>query len=180
MSDDTTPSSPSASPVPASIPIAGDCGYYYREWACREGGYLWDADGDGYDPSDVTHACPSCNTRQYLIDGVDQAQNLNSFNGMYASGAEQFRHRMEMAIAANPRGAAAILEEIGPVVCTDWLDPEAPHFDYTVDVIENAQAIETRSAKTEGLGPKDESAVGNADASNPTPDEIERVVGRGL
>jgi len=32
-----------------------------------------------------------------------------------------------------------------------------------------AQAIETQRAKTEGLGPKDESAVGAADAPDSSP-----------
>lgn len=114
------------------------CTYTDGAWECREGGYLWDADGDGYDPADCSYPCPACNTREYLVDAVEAAQCLTGFNGISTSGAETFRHRVEKALAVSPEIASAVLREIGPVACCDWDNPNAPDWNRTVTVIENA------------------------------------------
>lgn len=112
------------------------CDYANMEWACR-GEYLWDTDGDGYDPHDASYPCPKCNTREYLETGVENAMCLSSYQWVETSGAEQWRARVEIAMAANPTTAAAALADIGPVECLDWIDPEAPDWNRTVTVIEN-------------------------------------------
>lgn len=59
-------------------------GASYPDSYCVDG-YLHDADGDGYDPSDATHPCPRCNTREYLADA--RSESLGTETLSWGTGA---------------------------------------------------------------------------------------------
>jgi hypothetical protein len=83
---------PAGGPWAAEI---GECGYARAEWACREGGYLWDADSDGYDLSDCSYPCPRCNTREFLDSAAEGADGWQMYQNVYQSGAEKWRIAVE-------------------------------------------------------------------------------------
>lgn len=118
--------------------MTATCSYMNGTWECREGGYLWDADADGYDPYDESYPCPACNTEEYLRGKSEHASGWSSYQWIYTSGAEHWRNAVEIATEANPEEARRVLAEIGPLACDDWADPDAPHVDQMVVVIENA------------------------------------------
>lgn len=81
-------------------------------------GYLHDADGDGYIPSDTTHPCPRCNTREYLevrkehCDGTE-LQGWGTGAGMtYRTGAEMWETSKAWARQENPTDAETIITEL--------------------------------------------------------------------
>jgi hypothetical protein len=96
-------------------PLALACRYQHGTWECRGDGYLWDADSDGYGPHDVSHACPGCNTRQFLLDKKKSAESISDGENIFWSftGETLWLGAIDHAVAANPEATDAALAEIG-------------------------------------------------------------------
>ena len=62
------------------------CEFQNGTYECRGDGYIWDADHEGYDPEDLSWACPNCNTEQYLLNAKDEAESTSSFSSGHSSG----------------------------------------------------------------------------------------------
>ena len=105
------------------------CTYHHRgtTMECRGDGFLWDADDDGYDPSDKSCPCPQCNTKQYLESAKEQAEECSDghVNGRSFTGESIWKGAVAVAEAANPTEAAAALMEIG-IVSALVPDPSKP------------------------------------------------------
>jgi len=112
------------------------CPYVNGFWKCRGDGYLWDADSDGWVESDTSYPCPQCNTEEYLRGHLDHARGWSSYQWIYTSGAEHWQTASAVAIEANRDVAIRVLNEIGPVECDHWRDPERPSADDMVKIIE--------------------------------------------
>ena len=101
------------------------CGYEVGDWACRKGGYLWYAgDGEGYDPTDCTHICPHCRTKDYLESAKEDAESCSSFtnNSFSGTGLDIWISSEKSALEANVVAARKALAEIGPVLALDGDD----------------------------------------------------------
>lgn len=94
------------------------CDYWNgTTWECREGGYLWDADNDGYDPDDDCYPCPKCNTEEYLADAKEFAESTvnGSNNAYFYTGESTWIESVKIAEKWNPEGTKAALAKIGTV-----------------------------------------------------------------
>ncbi len=98
------------------------CNYAPGDWECREGGYLWYAgDGEGYDPDDCTHICPSCRTADYLQAAKEDAESCSRYsdNGSCGTGLDIWTNSERTALEANRKMAVKALKKIGPVAALD-------------------------------------------------------------
>jgi hypothetical protein len=98
------------------------CNYAPGDWECRAGGYLWYAgDGEGYDPTDCTHICPSCRTADYLQAAKEDAESCSSFtnNGYGGTGLDLWKISERTALEANRPAALKALAKLGPVAALD-------------------------------------------------------------
>jgi hypothetical protein len=98
------------------------CNFQNGTWECRGDGYLWDADNDGYDPEDHSHACPKCNTLEYLKDAKSEGESTsymaNNFTLFaadkgYLSGVDIWEGAVAVALEENADAANAALKTIG-------------------------------------------------------------------
>jgi hypothetical protein len=92
-------------------------GASYPDSYCVDG-YLHDADGDGYIPSDKSEPCPRCNTRQFLEGRKDEAdgtvsQSWGTGGGMVTiTGEEIWERSKRWARQENPEQAEALIAEL--------------------------------------------------------------------
>lgn len=94
------------------------CGYQNSDWECREGGYLWDAGtGEGWDPDDLTHICPNCQTFDYLEAAKEEAESCSSWSdcGRHGTGLDIWVAAERRALVVNEKEARAALLELGAV-----------------------------------------------------------------
>lgn len=93
------------------------CTYQYGTWECRGDGYLWDADDDGYDPTEKDHPCPGCNTLEYLQKAKEEAETTCSYSNGYSSGTGEtiWQGSVRVATEENPDGIDEVLRAIGEV-----------------------------------------------------------------
>lgn len=94
------------------------CQFEIDDWQCREGGFLWDAGtGEGWDPEDVTHICPQCRTRDYLLDAKEDAESCSLWSdcGTTGTGLDIWVSSERTALHANKTEALKVLAEIGVV-----------------------------------------------------------------
>lgn len=96
---------------------------------CFGDGHLWDADDDGVDPNEARTPCPACNTKEYLLECKETAEEISSFwrSGMAEAGTGEtfWLNAVRTAEAANKDEAAKALVEIG-IVCPISPDPNNP------------------------------------------------------
>jgi hypothetical protein len=89
----------------------------YPDAFCVDG-YLHDADHDGYDPSDVTHPCPRCNTAEYLKSRAEDAESVEYQSiqlGPYfdeVTGLDIWHRAKAWALQENAEVAAPLIAEI--------------------------------------------------------------------
>lgn len=93
------------------------CTYQNGTYECRGDGYLWDADSDGYDPSECDHACPRCNTREFLERAKEDAESCSysSSNTHACTGAGIWRRAVAVAQEENAVATQATLASLGVV-----------------------------------------------------------------
>lgn len=93
------------------------CDFQSGTIECRGDGYLWDADNDGYDPDDMSEACPKCNTEQYLINAKEDAETTSAYSNLYESGTGVtiWESAVSVATQCNEQAAKAALTSIGTV-----------------------------------------------------------------
>lgn len=93
------------------------CTYQRFTWECRGDGFLWDADCDGFDPSEQDNPCPSCNTLEYLQRAKEDAETTSSWSDGYSSGTGEtiWLGSVRVATEENPDGIAEVLRAIGEV-----------------------------------------------------------------
>jgi hypothetical protein len=93
------------------------CAYQHGTMECREGGFLWDADHDGWDADDEDHPCPACNTRKFLLASKETAESVSSgsFNTCSYTGESIWLNAVRLAEELNPEAARIALAEIGSV-----------------------------------------------------------------
>jgi hypothetical protein len=92
------------------------CNYWHGGTIeCRDDGYMWDADSDGFDPEDKSMPCPACNTRAWLLEAKETAEScssMSSWNGTL-SGEQVWLNAVHIAVSANGNAAPRILRQIG-------------------------------------------------------------------
>lgn len=97
------------------------CGYQCGTWECRGDGFLWDADCDGYDPNEMDHPCPECNTREFLAHAKEYAETTVEASSGYGAnysrwtGADWWRLHVEAARKINPEATRDAERELCPV-----------------------------------------------------------------
>lgn len=93
------------------------CDFQFGTYECRGDGYLWDADTDGYDPSDFSDPCPQCNTDDFLSAAQDEAQSTSFYSSMNGSGSGvDIWHNAVLSVQKwNPEGLSGSLRKIGRV-----------------------------------------------------------------
>ena len=86
-------------------------------WECRDDGYLWDADSDGYDPDEKNSPCPQCNTREFLLNAKEEAETVSDGynNWLSFTGESIWLDAVRRAEKVNPDVAKQALVEIGVV-----------------------------------------------------------------
>ena len=93
-------------------------GASYPDSTC-ENGWLYDLDGDGFDPEDIDHPCPQCNTREFLRRAFADAESIEGWgysNGaVYVSGSGRtlWENGCAWARKFNPTEAGTIIAELG-------------------------------------------------------------------
>lgn len=94
-----------------------NCTFQRGTWECRGDGYLWDADGDGWDPEDTSDPCPCCNTQEYLEQAKAAAETTSFWLDcdVAGTGEDIWVDRLRWATEANPEVTQRILKELGPV-----------------------------------------------------------------
>ncbi len=89
----------------------------YPDGGCGDG-YLYDLDGDGYDPEDTTHPCPRCNTKAYLEGEREQSRGTESLSwgtvaGMVTiTGDDIWEIAKRWARQENPDDAETLIREL--------------------------------------------------------------------
>jgi hypothetical protein len=93
------------------------CQYQRGTFECRGDGFLWDADEEGWSADEQDHACPRCNTNQYLLDAKETAESLSSgaSQGIYYTGESIWLHSVQVAEAENLSDAKTALSLIAQV-----------------------------------------------------------------
>lgn len=93
------------------------CDFSAGSYQCRQDGYMWDADSDGYDPEDLSYPCPCCNTLVYLQKAKEEAETTESHSGYWGvhTGADIWTNSVDLARSANPAGVDAALQTVGVV-----------------------------------------------------------------
>lgn len=94
------------------------CNYWHGGTIeCRGDGYMWDADADGFDPSDLSMPCPACNTAIWLAEAKEHGESVSYNSGMGGSstGVEAWLGAVRTALAANPHLTPKLLRRIGIV-----------------------------------------------------------------
>lgn len=92
-------------------------GASYPDAICVDG-YLHDADADGYDPNDVSHPCPRCNTKQYLVDEKEESDGTELLGwgtgaGMtYVTGDQIWEIAKKWARQENPAEADGLITDL--------------------------------------------------------------------
>lgn len=117
------------------------CKYQRFTWECRGDGFLWDADCDGFDPSEQDNPCPSCNTLEYLQRAKEEAETTSSWSNGYSSGTGEtiWLGSVRLATEENPDGIAEVLRTIGQV--NALVDDKASAEGYVVRIhnVKNAE-----------------------------------------
>lgn len=100
-------------------------GAHYPDGICIDG-FMWDLDscdepgGPLYDGGDK--ACPACNTEQYLREAKADGESTGNWSittsAMHISGTGEdiWKNACARALSANPTGAQAIIDALGPFV----------------------------------------------------------------
>lgn len=124
MSEDNLVHATSSSDIAPNGQLGSSCafdgpwfGAHYPDAIC-DGGYLHDADGDGYDPNDWSYPCPRCNTAEYLAGKREDAattehmsiQTHNFYDEV--DGAEIWRRAKEWARHENSSEADEIIARL--------------------------------------------------------------------
>lgn len=93
------------------------CDFQFGMYECRGDGHLWDADSDGYDPSDFSDPCPKCNTDDFLAAAKDDAESTSFYSSMSSSGSgvDIWENAVAAARKWNPEGLPEVLRKIGRV-----------------------------------------------------------------
>jgi hypothetical protein len=92
------------------------CNYWHGgTMECRGDGFMWDADQDGYDPTDKSFPCPACNTLRYLLEAKENGESCSYSSGWDGdwTGKDMWLGAIGVALAANPHGAPRMLRRIG-------------------------------------------------------------------
>ena len=97
-------------------PVAA-CEYWRGTWQCRGDGFLWDADCDGYDPTETDDPCPRCNVSVFLERAKEEAETCSSWSNGYSSGTGEslWLSCVARVTEENPEVTAAVLAALGPV-----------------------------------------------------------------
>lgn len=92
----------------------------YPDAFCVDG-YLHDADADGYDPQDLSHPCPRCNTSEFLAGAKEHCDGTEYQSvwtpGFFdeATGEQLWERAKAWAKQENPNQADALIGAIeGP------------------------------------------------------------------
>ena len=118
------------------------CTYQRGTWECRGDGFLWDADCDGYDPTEFDHPCPECNTKEFLAAAKEYAETTTSAScgggAGYSqwTGADWWRAHVEAARKLNPDAARKAEHELCPI---NAMVPADNADGYAIEVIAAAQ-----------------------------------------
>lgn len=93
------------------------CTFQRWTWECRGDGFLWDADNDGFAPSEQDHPCPACNTLEYLLRAKEEAETTSSYSNVYSSGTGEtiWLGALRLASEENPDRTSEALRAIGAV-----------------------------------------------------------------
>jgi hypothetical protein len=92
------------------------CHFQHGTIECRGDGFCWDADCDGYDPSDHSMPCPVCNTLAWLMQQKEEAETTSFFQGIDSgTGVTIWENAVDVARRENPEHADRLLNEIGHV-----------------------------------------------------------------
>lgn len=124
-----------------------NCGIWIGDWACRDGGYLYDAgSGEGWDPEDGTHICPNCRTKDYLLAAKEEAEGVSywSNNGSAGDGLDIWVAAERRALEINREAAEKALAEIGVVEALERDDSEQG---YRVTLCNTGAAVESKGAQ---------------------------------
>jgi hypothetical protein len=105
------------------------CEYQNGTMECREGGYLWDADYDGYDPDDESYPCPLCNTKEYLLRAKESGETTlrGSTNAYCFTGESIWLDSVRWAKRWNEVEALKALSEIKVVNVLQPADNKEGH-----------------------------------------------------
>lgn len=107
-----------------ATPAEPACTYQRFTFECRGDGFLWDADHDGWDPTEQDHPCPRCNVPEFLARAKEEAQSTVDWQsgGECQTGEDIWLNHLAYALKQNPDAVPAALAELGPV---DALVPDA-------------------------------------------------------
>ena len=103
--------------IATETPAVPACTYQRFTFECRGDGFLWDADHDGWDPTEQDHPCPRCNVPEFLARAKEEAQSTVDWQsgGEYQTGEDIWLNHLAYALKQNPDAVPAALAELGPV-----------------------------------------------------------------
>lgn len=92
------------------------CNFQYGTIECRGDGFCWDADNDGFDPSDESMPCPECNTAVWLQQQKEEAETTSFFSNITGNGTGVSIWENAVAVARqHNKDTDSLLKEIGLV-----------------------------------------------------------------
>jgi len=112
------------------------CDYQVGTWECRGDGYLWDADSEGYDPSDFSYPCPKCNPKTFLAGAKEYAETtiFEENCGHCITGKEAWEDAVARISRLHPEQVAHLLREADIVRA---LEPDPRNTDEDREVVFN-------------------------------------------